>query len=143
MENMHEGLMLVEGPQFSTRAESNLYRAWGGSVINMSALPEAKLAREAEMAYAMVCMSTDYDCWHEAEADVTVELVMENMVANAENAKRFVGTVLDELSREENAELVKAGHLVGRTKGGISTGQAGRGKEAVEKLKYLFPEYFD
>jgi 5'-methylthioadenosine phosphorylase len=112
-------------------------------VINMSALPESKLAREAEMAYAMVCMSTDYDCWHAAEEDVSVELVMQNMVANAANAKRFVATVLDELSREENAELVMAGHLEGRTKGGISTGKDGRAKEAVEKLKYLFPCYFD
>jgi 5'-methylthioadenosine phosphorylase len=109
----------------------------------MSALPEAKLAREAEIAYAMVCMSTDYDCWHEGEADVTVELVMENMVANAANAKRFVGAVLDELCRGEHAELVLAKHLEGRTKGGISTGKDGRGKEAVEKLKYLFPGYFD
>jgi 5'-methylthioadenosine phosphorylase len=109
----------------------------------MSALPEAKLAREAEIAYAMVCMSTDYDCWHEAEADVSVELVMENMVANAANAKRFVGAVLDELSRPEHAELVQATHLEGRTRGGLSTDRDGRGKEAVERLKYLFPGYFD
>jgi len=58
-------LVVMEGPQFSTRAESKLYRSWGGSCINMSALPEAKLAREAEIAYQMICMSTDYDCWHE------------------------------------------------------------------------------
>ena len=57
-------VVCMEGPQFSTRAESNMYRAWGGSVINMSALPEAKLAKEAEIAYQMICMSTDYDCWH-------------------------------------------------------------------------------
>lgn len=59
-----EGLLIcMEGPQFSTRAESNLYRSWGGDIINMSALPESKLAREAEIAYAMICMATDYDCW--------------------------------------------------------------------------------
>jgi 5'-methylthioadenosine phosphorylase len=109
----------------------------------MSALPEAKLAREAEIAYAMVCMSTDYDCWHEAEADVTVELVMENMVANAANARRFVGVVLDELCKEEHVGLVEARHLEGRTRGGISTEEGGRGKEAVERLRYLFPSYFD
>jgi 5'-methylthioadenosine phosphorylase len=109
----------------------------------MSALPEAKLAREAEIAYAMVCMSTDYDCWHEAEADVTVELVMENMVANAANARRFVGVVLDELTQEAHAELIEAKHLEGQTKGGISTEEGGRGQEAVERLKYLFPGYFD
>src|ERR1700712_3120144 len=94
-----------EGPQFSTRAESNLYRAWGGSVINMSALPEAKLAREAEIAYQMICISTDYDCWHDSE-DVNVPMVMANMKANAENARRFVGSVLNELSKEDHTEQV-------------------------------------
>jgi hypothetical protein len=135
--------VIAEGPQFSTRAESNLYRSWGGSVINMSALPEAKLAREAEMAYSMVCMSTDYDCWHDAEEDVSVEMVMENMVANAANAKHFIASVLDELTSEANAELVMARHLEGRTQGGISTSKEGMSKEAVEKLKWLFPGYFD
>jgi 5'-methylthioadenosine phosphorylase len=64
---MHTGetLICMEGPAFSTRAESNLYRSWGAGVINMSTIPEAKLAREAEMCYAVICMSTDYDCWHE------------------------------------------------------------------------------
>src|SRR5438034_5590182 len=100
----------MEGPQFSTRAESNMYRAWGGSVINMSALPEAKLAREAEMAYQMICMSTDYDCWHETNETVTVEMVMGHMKANGANARRFVGAVLDELSKEEHGDLVKGKH---------------------------------
>jgi 5'-methylthioadenosine phosphorylase len=72
-------LICMEGPQFSTRAESNIYRSWGGSVINMSALPEAKLAREAEIAYQMICMATDYDCWRgEAGEDVNVEMVSSN-----------------------------------------------------------------
>src|SRR6195952_2531246 len=96
----------TEGPQFSSRAESNLYRSWGGSVINMSALPEAKLAREAEMAYQMICMATDYDCWHSTE-DVDVAMVMGHMSANSGNAKRLIGAVLDELIKEEHAELVK------------------------------------
>jgi 5'-methylthioadenosine phosphorylase len=74
-------VVCMEGPQFSTRAESNMYRAWGGSVINMSALPEAKLAREAELAYQMICMATDYDCWHVGE-DVDVAMVMKYMAAN-------------------------------------------------------------
>jgi len=140
------GVVLIygaEGPQFSTRAESNMYRSWGGSVINMSALPEAKLAREAEIAYQMICMSTDYDCWKNAE-DVTVEMVMGNMKANAENAKAFVGAVLDELSKEEHTNLVSAKHLEGQTKfaGGI-TAPAGRDPEAKKKLDWLFPGYFN
>ncbi|KAF2494659.1 Methylthioadenosine phosphorylase [Lophium mytilinum] len=136
-------VICMEGPQFSTRAESNLYRAWGGSVINMSALPEAKLAREAEVGYQMICMATDYDCWHDSE-DVNVEMVMGHMKANSENARRFVGAVLDELSKEEHGEQVKARHLEGQMKwaGGI-THKDGRKKEAVEKLNWLFPGYFD
>lgn len=137
-------IICMEGPQFSTRAESKLYRSWGGSVINMSALPEAKLAREAEMAYQMICMSTDYDCWHEAGGDVTVEMVMGNMKANADNARRFVGAVLDELSKEEHTDLVLAKHWEGQTKfAGSITAAAGRGEEARKKLTWLFPGYYD
>ena len=138
-------LICMEGPQFSTRAESNLYRSWGGSVINMSALPEAKLAREAEIAYQMICMATDYDCWRgEAGEDVNVEMVMGHMKANAENARRFVGAVLDELSKEEHAELVKAKHLESQTKfAGSMTHKEARAKEVEDKLKWLFPGYFD
>lgn len=139
-----KGLVVcMEGPQFSTRAESNLYRSWGGSVINMSALPEAKLAREAEIAYQMICMSTDYDCWHDS-ADVTVEMVMGNMKANAENARRFVGAVLDELSKEEHNNLVLAKHLEGQTRfAGAVTKPEGRGEEARGRIGWLFPGYFD
>jgi len=109
----------------------------------MSALPEAKLAKEAEIAYQMICMSTDYDCWHES-GDVSVEMVMGNMKANAENARRFVGAVLDELSKEEHANLVLAKHLEGSMNfaGGI-TGKEGRSREAKEKIGWLFPGYFD
>ena len=133
----------TEGPQFSTRAESNMYRAWGGSVINMSVLPEAKLAKEAEIAYQMICMSTDYDCWHDS-ADVTVEMVMANMKANSENARHFIGGVLDEITKEEHRQLVEAKHLEGQTKfaGGI-TAPAGRSEGAKEKLQWLFPGYFE
>ncbi|KAF2171486.1 hypothetical protein M409DRAFT_35801 [Zasmidium cellare ATCC 36951] len=136
-------IICMEGPQFSTRAESNMYRSWGGSVINMSALPEAKLAKEAEIAYQMICMSTDYDCWHDS-GDVTVEMVMGNMKANAENARRFVGAVLDELSKEEHNEVVLAKHLEGEMKfaGGL-TAAPGRSAEAKTKLGWLFPGYFD
>ncbi|KAI9844630.1 MAG: S-methyl-5-thioadenosine phosphorylase [Sclerophora amabilis] len=137
-------LICMEGPQFSTRAESNLYRSWGGSVINMSALPEAKLAREAEIAYQMICMATDYDSWHATNESVTVEMVMGHMKANAANARKFVGAVLDELSKDEHANLVQGRHLEGsmRVMSGI-TGREGRGKEALKKLSWLFPGYYD
>jgi 5'-methylthioadenosine phosphorylase len=87
-------LICMEGPAFSTRAESHLYRSWGADIINMSVLPEAKLAREAEISYQMVCMSTDYDCWKEDEEAVNVEMVIENLHANAENAKKLLKAVV-------------------------------------------------
>jgi 5'-methylthioadenosine phosphorylase len=80
----------MEGPQFSTRAESRIYRSWGASVIGMTALPEAKLAREAELPYATLACVTDYDCWHETEAPVTVEAVLAVLAQNAALAKRIV-----------------------------------------------------
>lgn len=118
-----------------------MYRTWGGTVINMSVLPEAKLAAEAEIAYQMVVMSTDYDCWHDS-GDVTVEMVMGHMRANAVNARRFIGAVLDELSKEEYAELVAAKHLEGGRKFGVSTHAGGKSTEALKKLEWLFPGYF-
>lgn len=134
-----------EGPQFSTRAESNLYRSWGGSVINMSALPEAKLAREAEMVYQMICMATDYDCWHSTEGDVDVEMVMGHMSANSANAKTLVGAVLDKLSREEHSDMVTGKHWEGKSSGMIKfmTKKEGRGAEGVKNIEYLFPGVFD
>jgi 5'-methylthioadenosine phosphorylase len=80
----------IEGPQFSTRAESNLYRDWGASVIGMTAMPEARLAREAGLCYAMLAMVTDYDVWHDSEADVSVELVASHLRANREAAREIV-----------------------------------------------------
>jgi 5'-methylthioadenosine phosphorylase len=80
----------IEGPQFSTRAESNLYRSWGMDVIGMTNLQEAKLAREAEICYATVAMVTDYDCWHPEHDEVTVEMVMSYLSRNAENACKVV-----------------------------------------------------
>jgi 5'-methylthioadenosine phosphorylase len=80
----------MEGPAFSTRAESNLYRSWGASVIGMTNLPEAKLAREAGMSYATLAMATDYDCWHEGHDDVTVETVISHVVANVKLAKAAI-----------------------------------------------------
>ena len=92
--------LAMEGPQFSTLAESNLYRSWGCSVIGMTAMPEAKLAREAELPYALVAMVTDYDCWHEEHDHVTVEQVIRVLNANAENARRLIKRVAPKLGPE-------------------------------------------
>jgi 5'-methylthioadenosine phosphorylase len=80
----------IEGPQFSTRAESRLYRSWGADVIGMTALPEAKLAREAGLAYSTIAIVTDYDCWHTSEADVTVDMVVAVLRRNVELARRII-----------------------------------------------------
>lgn len=86
--------LTMEGPQFSTYAESVLYRSWGCSVIGMTNMPEAKLAREAELCYATVAMVTDYDCWHEDHDAVTVDQVVKTLFGNADNARALVKAVL-------------------------------------------------
>jgi 5'-methylthioadenosine phosphorylase len=83
----------IEGPQFSTKAESRLYRHWGADIIGMTALPEAKLAREAEMCYATIACVTDYDVWHETEVPVTVEMVVANLAHNVANAQKLIREV--------------------------------------------------
>jgi 5'-methylthioadenosine phosphorylase len=108
----------------------------------MSALPEAKLAREAEIAYQMICMSTDYDCWRESDEPVTVEMVMGHMKANAVNARHFVGAVLDELCKQDHSDTVMGKHWEGWTIASISTAPQGRNPEVTEKLHFLFPEHF-
>ena len=90
--------LVMEGPQFSTRAESNLYRQWGCDVIGMTNMPEAKLAREAEMCYATVAMVTDYDCWHEDHDDVSVEAVIKVLMANADKGRNLVKALTPRLS---------------------------------------------
>lgn len=96
---VHRGgtLIVMEGPAFSTRAESGLYRQWGASIIGMTALPEAKLAREAEICYATLACVTDYDVWHETEADVTAEMIVNNLRRNVDVAKAIVRAVVQHL----------------------------------------------
>ena len=84
----------MEGPQFSSLAESNLYRSWGADVIGMTNMPEAKLAREAEIRYATIAMVTDFDCWHPDHEDVSVEQVVKTLLGNAEKAKKVVAELL-------------------------------------------------
>lgn len=96
----HRGgtLIVIEGPAFSTRAESRLYRSWDAAIIGMTALPEAKLAREAELCYAGLCLVTDYDVWHETEADVTATAVVENLRANVAHARGIVAATVAEIA---------------------------------------------
>src|SRR5204863_512333 len=92
---VHRGgtYLCMEGPQFSTRAESHLYRSWGAAIIGMTNLQEAKLAREAEMCFATLALATDYDCWNEAAGDVEIEDVLRVLAANVDLARRTVGRV--------------------------------------------------
>ncbi|MBD2502287.1 S-methyl-5'-thioadenosine phosphorylase [Anabaena azotica] len=98
---LHRGgtYVCMEGPAFSTKAESNLYRSWGATVIGMTNLPEAKLAREAEIAYATLALVTDYDCWHPDHDSVTVEMVIGNLQRNAVNAQKVIQETVRRLSK--------------------------------------------
>ncbi|MGJ4787571.1 S-methyl-5'-thioadenosine phosphorylase [Leptospira koniambonensis] len=133
--HQNKTLVCMEGPLFSTRAESHMYRSWGGDIINMSVLPEAKLAREAEIAYQMVCMSTDYDCWRENEEAVTAEMVMANLGKNAENAKKLLSALIPALGNGDDLSLKNS------TKYSIITAPERRNPDTVAKLKVLFPDY--
>ncbi len=135
---MHTGetLICMEGPAFSTKAESNLYRSWGAGIINMSTLPEAKLAREAEICYAVICMSTDYDCWHEEEEHVTIEMVIRNLTTNAGNAKKLLKLLLEQSGKERDCDCREAARYA------IITAEEKRNKRQAHKLKKIFPGYF-
>ncbi|KAI5480568.1 5'-methylthioadenosine phosphorylase [Pseudohyphozyma bogoriensis] len=140
-------VVVMEGPQFSTRAESNMYRQWGGDIINMSSIPESKLAREAELSYALVCTSTDYDAWRVGEHPVTVEEVMKTLSANSSLSKHVTKEILGAVH-----EAVKNNSFT-RAEGGmryslvnLASGTA-RGAAVTPreqwKLKYLLPQYFE
>lgn len=105
----HSGTYVVmEGPPFSTRAESALHRTWGASVIGMTALPEAKLAREAEICYATMACVTDYDVWHETEAEVSVDLVVENLRQNVARAREILRDVVPRLPEPRTCTCASA-----------------------------------
>ncbi len=105
---VHRGgtYLAMEGPQFSSRAESHLYRQWGAHVIGMTAMPEAKLAREAELPYALVGMVTDYDCWRENEAPVEVEAVIAQLATNAEKGRNLVAALANALPKTREASPI-------------------------------------
>ena len=137
---VHEGgtYVCMEGPQFSTRAESNFYRAsLNATVIGMTAIPEAKLAREAEMCYAMLAMGTDYDCWHEEEEDVSVEAVIAILKANAELGNRVVLETAGQLPATSACACQEAAWFA------IITAPEAITAEAKQRLSTLYGRYFD
>ena len=100
--------VVMEGPAFSTRAECNMYRSWGADIIGMTTLPEAKLAREAEICYATLACVTDYDCWREATEAVTVEMVVANLMKNVATSKNVLGRVLPRIPVERTCSCSSA-----------------------------------
>ena len=126
----------MEGPQFSTRAESNLYRSWGADVIGMTNLQEAKLAREAEISYATLAMVTDYDCWREGHDDVTVDQVIAVMHQNSENAQKVVKAAIRLLPADLSASPAQTA-----AKFAILTDRAVIPEATKAKLKVLFGKY--
>jgi 5'-methylthioadenosine phosphorylase len=127
--------LCMEGPAFSTRAESNVYRSWGMDVIGMTNLQEAKLAREAEICYTTVAMVTDYDCWHEAHDAVTVEQIITTLKQNTENARKLVPEVIRTLPKERNCKCGSA------LKHAILTDRAAIPAEAQRRLGLLIGKY--
>lgn len=107
---LHRGgsYVCIDGPQFSTRAESGLYRSWGVSVIGMTAMPEAKLAREAELPYALLALATDYDCWHASEEDVSVDAILAVLHRNVSMARRTIAELAGALPDPSASQATNA-----------------------------------
>jgi 5'-methylthioadenosine phosphorylase len=127
----------MEGPQFSTRAESNLYRSWGADVIGMTNLQEAKLAREAEICYATAAMVTDYDCWHEGHDDVTIDQIVKVMNQNAANACQVVKAAVAAMPRERNCACSSALQYA------LLTSPDAISPAARQRLGLLFEKYWN
>ncbi len=123
--------VVMEGPQFSSKAESNLYRQWNCDVIGMTNMPEAKLAREAELCYATVAMVTDYDCWHPDHDHVTVDAVIKVLLGNADNARSLVRKVAPRLRHRTEACLAGCHTSLEYA---LITGPAGRDPAVMKKL---------
>jgi len=127
----------MEGPQFSTRAESNLYRSWGLDVIGMTNLTEARLAREAELCYATVAMVTDYDCWHEEHDSVTVDQIIGVLLKNAEHACTVVREAVAAMPRHRGCKCGSA------LRNAIITQKNVVPAATLERLRLLVGKYFD
>ena len=125
--------VVMEGPQFSTLAESNLYRSWGADVIGMTNMPEAKLAREAEIRYCTVAMVTDYDCWHPDHEEVDVSMVIQTLMKNASNAQNMIKEVIKTF-KNFSAEKDPANNCLDVA---IITDPKQRTKRTIKKLKNI------
>ena len=136
---IHRGgtYLCMEGPAFSTRAESHVYRSWGMDVIGMTNLQEAKLAREAEICYATLALVTDYDCWHEGHDAVTVDMVIQYLTQNAINAQKLIRAAIARLSNVERT--CKCGSALQHA---ILTAPDAVTDEAKERLKAIVGKYF-
>jgi 5'-methylthioadenosine phosphorylase len=136
----HQGgtYVCMEGPAFSTKAESNMYRELGGTIIGMTNLPEAKLAREAEMAYATLALSTDYDCWHPDHDNVTVEMVIANLGKNAHNAQRVIQETVKRIAAHPFESVAHSA-----LKYAIITQMAHANPATKKKLSLLIGKYVD
>jgi 5'-methylthioadenosine phosphorylase len=128
--------LCMEGPQFSTRAESNVYRSWGMDVIGMTNLQEAKLAREAEICYATLALSTDYDCWFEGHDDVTIEMVIATLTKNVETAKKIVRRAVTAVGAERACGCRTA------MKNAILTDRKSIPAETKKRLEVIAGKYF-
>ncbi len=126
--------LAMEGPQFSTLAESRLYRSWNCDVVGMTNLPEAKLAREAELCYASVAMVTDFDCWHPEHDHVTVEAIVRVLLANAERAKALVARAAGAIALDPRAPQCACRHVLDHA---LITAPAARDPEMVTRLQVI------
>ncbi len=133
---VHQGgtYICIEGPQFSTRAESRIYRSWGVDVIGMTNIPEAKLAREAGICYATAALSTDYDCWHETEDDVSVEAVVETLRKNVDRAREIIALTARAITVGRTCQCEHA------VKGAVLTEAAAIPPSARERLALILRE---
>lgn len=125
----------MEGPAFSTKAESMVYRQWGMDIIGMTNLAEAKLAREAEICYATIALVTDYDCWYPEHDSVTVEMVIQNLVKNSENAKKIIETALSKIPHNRTCKCEDA------LKDAIVTDRKTIPKKTKDNLKLIIGKY--
>lgn len=125
----------MEGPQFSTLAESNLYRSWGMDIIGMTNMVEARLAREAEICYVTLAAVTDYDCWHQTEENVTVDMIIDNLKKNVENSKMILKGFLSRIGEERICECKDA------LKYAIITDQKAIPQKTKKKLDILIGKY--
>ena len=133
LHQMNGTYIAMEGPQFSTLAESNLYRAWGADVIGMTNMPEAKLAREAEIRYCTVAMVTDFDCWHPGHDEVDVSMVIRTLTKNALNAQNMIKEVIDTF-KDFSVENDPANNCLDNA---IITDPKLRTKKTMKKLQYI------